>query len=269
MRHYEIMLLIHPDQSERARVMMDRYVGIIEGGQGQVHRNEDLGRRMLAYPIAKVQKAHYMLMNVECGRETLDELVGALHFSDAVLRHLVIRRDDAVAEQSVLARAVEKEAARENREYPYDREVAHQRRARRDGGRDAEAKPAADAAPKAEDAGEDAAEADAGAARESSDDSAAAAPEPPDESAAAADEPAQAVEDSQETEQAGAEVEAGQSTEESEAETGAEQPTEKSEADQGAEAPEDAPADDSSAEDAPAEDAPAGKAAADPKEEKE
>ncbi|MYE48867.1 MAG: 30S ribosomal protein S6, partial [Gammaproteobacteria bacterium] len=84
MRHYEIMLLIHPDQSERARVMMDRYVGIIEGGQGQVHRNEDLGRRMLAYPIAKVQKAHYMLLNVECGQDTLDELVGALHFSDAV-----------------------------------------------------------------------------------------------------------------------------------------------------------------------------------------
>ena len=132
MRHYEIMLLIHPDQSERARVMMDRYVGIIEGGQGQVHRNEDLGRRMLAYPIAKVQKAHYMLMNVECGQETLDELVGALHFSDAVLRHLVIRCDEAVTDQSVLARAAEKEAARENREYPYDREVAHERRAARD-----------------------------------------------------------------------------------------------------------------------------------------
>ena len=255
MRHYEIMLLIHPDQSERARVMMDRYVGIIEGGQGQVHRNEDLGRRMLAYPIAKVQKAHYMLMNVECGRETLDELVGALHFSDAVLRHLVIRRDEAVAEQSMLARAVEKEAARENREYPYDREVAHQRRARRDGGRDAEAKPAAGAAPKAEDT----AEADAGPAPESSDDSAAAAPESPDESAAAAGEPAQAVEDSQETEQAGAEAEADQSTEESEAEAEAEPPLEESEAGQGAEASEDAPADDS----------PAERDAANPKEDKE
>ena len=74
--------------------MMDRYVAIIEGGQGQVHRREDLGRRMLAYPIAKVHKGHYMLMNVECGQETLDELVGALHFSDAVLRHLVVRRDE-------------------------------------------------------------------------------------------------------------------------------------------------------------------------------
>ncbi len=131
MRHYEIMLLIHPDQSERARVMMDRYAGIIEGGQGQVHRREDLGRRMLAYPIAKVQKAHYMLMNLECGQETLDELVGALHFSDAVLRHLVVRRDEAISDQSVLAKAVEKEAARENREFPYDRELAHGRRSER------------------------------------------------------------------------------------------------------------------------------------------
>jgi len=100
LRHYEIMLLIHPDQSERARVMMERYVGIIEGGKGQVHRNEDLGRRMLAYPIAKVHKAHYMLMNVECGQETLEELVGALHFSDAVLRHLVIRREEAISDQA-------------------------------------------------------------------------------------------------------------------------------------------------------------------------
>ena len=256
MRHYEIMLLIHPDQSERARVMMDRYVGIIEGGQGQVHRNEDLGRRMLAYPIAKVQKAHYMLMNVECGRETLDELVGALHFSDAVLRHLVVRRDEAVAEQSVLARAVEKEAARENREYPYDREVAHQRRARRGGGRDAEAKPAADAAPEAEEAGEetgqDAKEADAGAAQES-----------PDESAAAASEPAQ---DGQEPQQAVAEAEAEQSTEESATEAEAEQPVEESEAeaDEAPGASKDTPAEDSSADDAPAEDAAAG-----PKEEKE
>ena len=131
MRHYEIMLLIHPDQSERARVMMDRYAGIIEGGQGQVHRREDLGRRMLAYPIAKVQKAHYMLMNLECGQETLDELVGALHFSDAVLRHLVVRRDEAISDQSVLAKAVEKEAARENREFPYDRELAHGQRSER------------------------------------------------------------------------------------------------------------------------------------------
>ncbi len=203
MRHYEIMLLIHPDQSERARVMMDRYVGIIEGGQGQVHRNEDLGRRMLAYPIAKVQKAHYMLMNVECARDTLDELVGALHFSDAVLRHLVVRRDDAVSEQSVLARAVEKEAARENREFPYDREVAHGRRAKRDAGSEkdarakaatddapaSEAEPKADAAAESEPAGEAAASPESEATEESD-----AAPEASDESGDAPEEADQAEE---------------------------------------------------------------------------
>jgi len=132
LRHYEIMLLIHPDQSERARTMMDRYVGIIEGGEGRVHRKEDLGRRMLAYPIAKVQKAHYMLLNVECGQEALEELVGALHFSDAVLRHLVVRRDEAVTEQSPMAKAAEREAVRENREYPYDKELAHERKSSAD-----------------------------------------------------------------------------------------------------------------------------------------
>ena len=215
MRHYEIMLLIHPDQSERARVMMDRYVGIIEGGQGQVHRNEDLGRRMLAYPIAKVQKAHYMLMNVECARDTLDELVGALHFSDAVLRHLVVRRDDAVSEQSVLARAAEKEAARENREFPYDREVAHGRRAKRDAGNEkdarakaatddapaSEAEPKADAAAESEPAGEAAAPPESEAAEESdaapeseATEESEAAPGTSDESGDAAEEADQAEE---------------------------------------------------------------------------
>jgi len=232
LRHYEIMLLIHPDQSERARVMMDRYVGIIEGGQGQVHRNEDLGRRMLAYPIAKVQKAHYMLMNVECARDTLDELVGALHFSDAVLRHLVVRRDDAVSEQSVLARAAEKEAARENREFPYDREVAHGRRAKRDEGSEkdarakaatddapaSEAEPKADAAAESEPAGEAAAppesesvdEADAAAESEATEESD-AAPEASDESGDAAEEADQAEEAeaaADESEQAAEESEA-------------------------------------------------------------
>ena len=193
MRHYEIMLLIHPDQSERARVMMDRYVGIIEGGQGRVHRNEDLGRRMLAYPIAKVQKAHYMLMNVECGQDTLDELVGALHFSDAVLRHLVVRRDEAVTDKSVLARAVEKEAARESREFPYDKELAHGRRARREGpkGTDGKAKAAAEDAPEAG-ARPKAAAGERGTAKEAD-----PAPESSGESGNAAEEPAGAAEDAQ------------------------------------------------------------------------
>lgn len=193
MRHYEIMLLIHPDQSERARVMMDRYVGIIEGGQGQVHRNEDLGRRMLAYPIAKVQKAHYMLLNVECGQDTLDELVGALHFSDAVLRHLVVRREEAVTDKSVLARAAEKEAARESREFPYDKELAHGRRAKREeaGESDDKAKAAAadQAADKAAAAGE---KAKAAANDQAADEAVAAGEEAAD---AAAAEPSAAADD--------------------------------------------------------------------------
>lgn len=198
MRHYEIMLLIHPDQSERARVMMDRYVGIIEGGQGQVHRNEDLGRRMLAYPIAKVQKAHYMLMNVECGQDTLNELVGALHFSDAVLRHLVVRRDEAVADKSVLARAAEKEAARENREFPYDKELAHGRRAKREEATetDGKAKAAAADAPASADAPKDDAEPEAEASGEAdAAPDADAAPESSDESTEASEEPADAAEE--------------------------------------------------------------------------
>ena len=198
MRHYEIMLLVHPDQSERARVMMDRYVGIIEGGQGQVHRNEDLGRRMLAYPIAKVQKAHYMLMNVECGQDTLDELVGALHFSDAVLRHLVVRRDEAVTDKSVLARAAEKEAARENREFPYDKELAHGRRGKREEASetDGKAKAAATDAPASADAPKDDAEPEAEASGEAdAAPDADAAPESSDEPTEAAEEPADAAEE--------------------------------------------------------------------------
>lgn len=213
MRHYEIMLLIHPDQSERTRVMMDRYVGIIEGGQGQVHRNEDLGRRMLAYPIAKVQKAHYMLMNVECGQDTLDELVGALHFSDAVLRHLVVRRDEAVTDKSVLARAAEKEAARENREFPYDKELAHGRRGKRERASepDGKAKAAAEDATASNDAPADGAKPDAGAAVEvDAGQEADTAPESPDESAQAADEPAEAAEAEQAEDEAEDEVEAAQ-----------------------------------------------------------
>ena len=283
------MLLIHPDQSERARVMMDRYVGIIEGGEGQVHRNEDLGRRMLAYPIAKVQKAHYMLLNVECGQDTLNELVGALHFSDAVLRHLVVRREEAVTDKSVLARAAEKEAARESREFPYDKELAHGRRAKREeaGETDDKAKaaaedapasdddapvsedaPEADTAPEAEAADADDGESEADPAPESSDEPAESPDEPaesPDEPAEAADapaeaadEPAEAAEDYQaaEDDQAADEAEAA---EEEAADASADEPAVEA----------DSQTDDETVEgDAPADDAAAGGDEA-PKEEKE
>jgi small subunit ribosomal protein S6 len=109
MRHYEIVFLVHPDQSEQVPAMIERYKGIIAAGTGQVHRLEDWGRRQLTYPIAKVHKAHYVLMNIECDQKVLDELTGAFRFSDAVLRHLVVNMDAAVTEPSPMAKAADEE----------------------------------------------------------------------------------------------------------------------------------------------------------------
>lgn len=109
MRHYEIVFLVHPDQSEQVPAMIERYRSMIESGDGSIHRLEDWGRRQLAYPINKVVKAHYVLMNIECSQETLDEITGAFRFNDAVLRHLVISRQKAVTEPSPLAKSDEKE----------------------------------------------------------------------------------------------------------------------------------------------------------------
>ena len=105
MRHYEIVFLVHPDQSEQVTAMTERYRSIIEAGGGRIHRLEDWGRRQLAYPINKVHKAHYVLMNVECGTQVLDELASAFRFNDAVLRNLVISRKEAVTEPSPLAKS--------------------------------------------------------------------------------------------------------------------------------------------------------------------
>ena len=113
MRHYEIVFLVHPDQSEQVPAMVERYQGMVTGGDGKVHRSEDWGRRQLAHPINKVHKAHYVLMNVECTREVLDEITGAFKFNDAVLRHLVIQRKKAITEASPMAVAVEEEKAKE------------------------------------------------------------------------------------------------------------------------------------------------------------
>jgi len=112
-RHYEVVFLVHPDQSEQVPAMMERYRNMIEGSGGRIHRQEDWGRRQLAHSIAKVHKAHYLLLNIECDKPTLDELVGAFRFSDAVLRHLVIARDKAITEPSPMAKAKEEEDARE------------------------------------------------------------------------------------------------------------------------------------------------------------
>jgi small subunit ribosomal protein S6 len=116
MRHYEIVFLVHPDQSEQVPAMVERYRGIIEGASGTVHRLEDWGRRQLAFPIAKVHKAHYVMMNVECEGKALDELIDAFRFSDAVLRHLVIKMDRAVTEPSPMAKSSDDKDRDERRE---------------------------------------------------------------------------------------------------------------------------------------------------------
>ena len=109
MRHYEVVFLVHPDQSEQVPAMLERYKGMITQGGGQVHRLEDWGRRQLAFPISKVHKAHYILLNVECSQAALDELSSNFRFNDAVLRNMVIRRDDAVTAESPMVKSGEKE----------------------------------------------------------------------------------------------------------------------------------------------------------------
>jgi len=113
LRHYEVVFLVHPDQSEQVPAMMERYRSMLEGAGGRIHRQEDWGRRQLAHSISKVHKAHYLLLNIECDKPALDELVGAFRFSDAVLRFLVIGRDEAITEPSLMAKAREEEEARE------------------------------------------------------------------------------------------------------------------------------------------------------------
>jgi small subunit ribosomal protein S6 len=102
MRHYEIVFLVHPDQSEQVPGMIERYRASIESKGGKIHRLEDWGRRQLAYTIQKIHKAHYVLMNIECDQETLDELERAFRFNDAVLRHLTLKRETADLEPSPL-----------------------------------------------------------------------------------------------------------------------------------------------------------------------
>ncbi len=113
MRHYEIVFLVHPDQSEQVPAMVERYQGMVTASGGAVHRTEDWGRRQLAHPITKVHKAHYVLLNVECEQPVLDEIKGAFRFNDAVLRHLVIACEEAVTEASPMAVAVAEEKAKE------------------------------------------------------------------------------------------------------------------------------------------------------------
>ena len=112
MRHYEIILMIHPDQSEQVPAMLERYKGVVTAAGGKVHRVEDWGRRQLAYQIQKLAKAHYLCLNIECSKEVLAELETGFRFNDAVLRHLTVLKSKAEATPSVMMRSVEKEDAR-------------------------------------------------------------------------------------------------------------------------------------------------------------
>lgn len=108
MRHYEIVFIVHPDQSEQVPAMIERYRGIVTSKNGKIHRVEDWGRRQLAYLIQKVHKAHYVLMNIECDQDILDDLDHAFKFSDAILRHLTIKTKGPITESSPMMRQVER-----------------------------------------------------------------------------------------------------------------------------------------------------------------
>jgi small subunit ribosomal protein S6 len=112
MRHYEIVLLIHPDQSEQVPAMLERYKTLVAAGGGTVHRVEDWGRRQLAYMIQKLAKAHYLCINIECSSETLAELETGFRFNDAVLRHLTVARDSALTTPSVMMKSSDKDDSR-------------------------------------------------------------------------------------------------------------------------------------------------------------
>ncbi len=113
MRHYEVVFLVHPDQSEQVPGMVERYQGMIQKNGGKIHRSEDWGRRQLAYSINKIHKAHYLLMNIECSHETLTEIKDAFRFNDAVLRYLILQCEKAVTEPSIMMKK-EKEGRSEH-----------------------------------------------------------------------------------------------------------------------------------------------------------
>jgi len=119
MKHYEIVFLVHPDQSEQVPAMIERYRSTIEGHGGSIHRLEDWGRRQLAYPINKIHKAHYVLMNIECNKEALGELESAFRFNDAVIRNLVLSTKEAVVEPSPLVKSKD-----ERREGSYEADTS-------------------------------------------------------------------------------------------------------------------------------------------------
>lgn len=116
MRHYEIVFLVHPDQSEQVPAMIERYRVLIEADKGAIHRLEDWGRRPLAFPIQDLAKAHYVLMNIECSQNVVNELASAFRFNDAVIRHLILQQDKAITEQSPIMKAKDEKPKRRDDE---------------------------------------------------------------------------------------------------------------------------------------------------------
>ncbi len=114
MRHYEVVFLVHPDQSDQVVGMVERYIKLVQDNNGIIHRLEDWGRRQLAYPINKVHKAHYVLLNIECNGDTLAELEELFKYNDAIIRSLIIRRDEAITEESKLAKSAEEKRTRKS-----------------------------------------------------------------------------------------------------------------------------------------------------------
>jgi small subunit ribosomal protein S6 len=134
MRHYEVVFLVHPDQSEQVPAMIERYKTLIEGDNGKVHRLEDWGRRQLAYPIENLAKAHYVMLNIEVSQNVLTELETGFRFNDAVLRHLIVKRDEADTEQSFILKSKEKDESKGSRRRDDDSEGDDRRS--RDNGND-------------------------------------------------------------------------------------------------------------------------------------
>ncbi len=122
MRHYEIVFLVHPNQSEQVPAMLERYKNLIEGAEGAIHRLEDWGRRQMAYPINNAHKAHYVLMNIECNQETLDELESLFRYNDAVLRSMILRCKEAVTEVSPIKASESREERKPRREERSERQ---------------------------------------------------------------------------------------------------------------------------------------------------
>ena len=115
MRHYEVVFMVHPDQSEQVPAMIERYKAMVENGEGKIHRLEDWGRRQLAYPIQNLVKAHYVLFNIEVEQAVLAELTESFRFNDAVLRHLIMKRDEADTEMSIIMKSKDEKADKPER----------------------------------------------------------------------------------------------------------------------------------------------------------